>query len=395
MYGEFRRRFWLPPRAHGEIIEDRRVSWLELFYDLTYVVVIGRAAHQLAGDVTWRGVFHFAVVFGLVWIAWMNGTLYYELHGREDGRTRVFVFIQMLILALLAVYAGDASGDDGSGFAIVYVLFLTVLTWLWYSVRRRDREEYMATTGRFLWAMVITIVTMAISVLIPGEERVIIWTVLVLFWVVGGLVLAGAPGMDSALPVTESLVERYGLLVIIVLGEVVVGVVEGLSDAERSAEVIATGLFGLSIGFAYWWTYFDFVNRRRPLAIPSVRLRWLFTHLPLTMAIAAAGAAMVSLIEHGREASTPAATAWLLSGSVLVALVALIVNLRTLEENPPVPVSVSLLVAGAVAMFFGWVAPRPWILAALLVMTLFGLWFYAVFRRLQAREGLGDDGAPT
>lgn len=104
---------------------------------------------------------------------------------------------------------------------------------------------------------------------------------------------------------------------------------------------------------------------------------------------------MVSLIEHGPEASTPAATAWLLSGSVLVALVALIVNLRTLEENPPVPVSVSLLVAGAVAMFFGWVAPRPWILAALLVMTLFGLWFYAVVRRLQAREGLGDDGAPT
>ena len=95
------------------------MSWLELFYDLTYVVVIGRIAHELAGDVSWRGVFRFAVVFGLVWIAWMSGTLYYELHGREDGRTRFFVFVQMLILALLAVYAGDASGEDGPAFAIV------------------------------------------------------------------------------------------------------------------------------------------------------------------------------------------------------------------------------------------------------------------------------------
>jgi low temperature requirement protein LtrA len=394
VYAEFRRRFWLPPRAHGEIIEDRRVSWLELFYDLTYVVVIGRIAHRLAGDVSWRGAFHFAVVFGLVWIAWMNGTLYYELHGREDGRTRVFVFIQMLILALLAVYAGDASGADGSGFAIVYILFLAVLTWLWYSVRRRDREEYMVVTGRFLWAMLITILTIAISILVTNDGRMIIWATLVLFWVVGGVVLAWAPGMDSALPVTDSLVERYGLLVIIVLGEVVVGVVEGLSEAERNAEVIATGLFGLSIGFAYWWTYFDFVGRRRPLAVPSVRFRWLFTHLPLTMAMAAAGAAMISLIEHGGEASTPAATAWLLSGSVLVALMALIINLRTLEEGAPAPLSISLLVAGAGAMFFGWLGPRPWVLAALLVVTLLGLWFYAVMRRYQAWGGL-EDRAPA
>jgi low temperature requirement protein LtrA len=63
---EFRRRFWLPPRAHGEIIEDRTVSFLELFYDLVYVVVIGRAAHHLAEHVSWRGVGEFAVIFGLI-----------------------------------------------------------------------------------------------------------------------------------------------------------------------------------------------------------------------------------------------------------------------------------------------------------------------------------------
>ena len=392
MFAEFRRRFWLPPRAHGEIIAHRTVSWLELFYDLVYVVVISRTAHQLATDVSWRGVFEFAAVFGLVWIAWMNGTLYYELHGREDGRTRVFVFVQMLLLALLAVYASGASSEDGSGFAIVYILFLAVLTWLWYSVRRLDTEQYMVATARFLWGMIITIATMGLSIFLALEARVIVWAVLVVFWVVGGLILARAPGMESALPVTDSLVERYGLFVIIVLGEVVVGVVDGLSEADRSAEVIATGLLGLSVGFAYWWTYFDFVGRRGPLDNPVVRMRWLFAHLPVTMSIAAGGAAMVSLIEHGSDVSTPAATAWLLSGSVALGLAALILHMRALRDfEDPVfgSASASMGIAVAVVVLVGWLAPPPWLMAALLVVTLLVLWFYGVGRRyqLQAAEG--------
>ena len=52
----FRRYFWKPPRAHGDVIEDRSVSFLELFYDLVSVVVIARAAHTLAEHVLWRGV---------------------------------------------------------------------------------------------------------------------------------------------------------------------------------------------------------------------------------------------------------------------------------------------------------------------------------------------------
>jgi len=98
MLSRFRSRFWLPPRAHGDLIENRTISFLELFYDLVFVVVIARAAKTLAEDVTWRKSGEFAVVFGLIWIAWLRATLYYDLHGREDGRTRVFVFLQMTLL---------------------------------------------------------------------------------------------------------------------------------------------------------------------------------------------------------------------------------------------------------------------------------------------------------
>ena len=106
----FKRWFWRPPRPHGETIADRTVSFLELFYDLVYVAVIAQAAHHLAEHVSLRGFAEFAVVFALIWIAWVNGSLYLELHGREDGRTRNIVFVQMGVLVLLAVFTADAAG---------------------------------------------------------------------------------------------------------------------------------------------------------------------------------------------------------------------------------------------------------------------------------------------
>jgi Bacterial low temperature requirement A protein (LtrA) len=60
-----RRWFLRPPRPHGDVIEDRTVSFLELFYDLVYVVLVGQLAHTLAEDVSWSGVLDFAVVRSL------------------------------------------------------------------------------------------------------------------------------------------------------------------------------------------------------------------------------------------------------------------------------------------------------------------------------------------
>jgi low temperature requirement protein LtrA len=137
----FKSRFWQPPRAHGDIIEDRTVSFLELFYDLIYVVVIARAAHSLAEHLTWRGVGDFAVVFGMIWLAWLNGSIYQDLHGREDGRSRTFIFVQMAILGLLGAYTADAAGSGGRGFALIYAALFAVLTWLWFSVRRRTPKS--------------------------------------------------------------------------------------------------------------------------------------------------------------------------------------------------------------------------------------------------------------
>jgi Bacterial low temperature requirement A protein (LtrA) len=110
------------------------------------VAVIGQAAHHLAERVSGRGVAEFAVVFALIWIAWINGSLYLDPHGREDGRTRSLVFVQMGILALLAVFTADATDGSGRGFAVVYAIYQVLQTGLWYSVWLRDRRDHPSTS---------------------------------------------------------------------------------------------------------------------------------------------------------------------------------------------------------------------------------------------------------
>lgn len=56
-------RWFRPPRPHGDLIEDRSVGFLELFYDLVFVVLIAQLAHTLATHATWTGVRGFVVVF--------------------------------------------------------------------------------------------------------------------------------------------------------------------------------------------------------------------------------------------------------------------------------------------------------------------------------------------
>ena len=84
------------------------------------MAVIGQASRQLAEHITVRGAVERAIIFGLIWFTWVNGSLYVELHGGEDGRTRNVVFVQMCILALLAVFTADAADRDGAAFSVVY-----------------------------------------------------------------------------------------------------------------------------------------------------------------------------------------------------------------------------------------------------------------------------------
>ncbi len=311
----FRRWFLQPPRAHGEIIEHRTVGFLELLYDLVYVVLIGQAAHGLADHPGWEGVGGFAVVFAIVWVAWLNGSAYHELHGREDGRNRALMFLQMILLAVMGAFVADAASPgtagarDGFGLAVSDALLLLLFTWQWAGVRRQDTPAMRRVSTPYLVGMAASVVVMGGSAFVPQEARVWTWAVFALAWVAGPAILWTRPGSGAgtgALRATESMVERFGLFTLIVLGEVVAGVVEGLATSDRSVTSIATAALALVVGFGFWWTYFDLAGRQPTRRTGGAFTLWLFSHLPATAAIAASGAAMVGLVDHASDARTPA-----------------------------------------------------------------------------------------
>lgn len=98
------------------------------------------------------------------------------------------------------------------------------------------------------------------------------------------------------------------------LGETLTGVVTGLAGEPVTALTIAVGLGAVVVGFGAWETYFDLAGHRPPRPTRGAGLLWLLSHLPLTAAVAAMGAAMVSLITHAHDGRTPAGTAWVLRG---------------------------------------------------------------------------------
>jgi low temperature requirement protein LtrA len=385
----FRDWFWRPPRPHGATIRDRVVTNLELFYDLVYVAVIGQAANHLSEDVSSVSIAGFAIVFAMIWFAWINGSLYLEIHGRQDGRTRSFVFLQMGILVLLAVFTAGATGPDGPAFGLVYAALFAVMGWLWFSVRGQDESQFRTPTAAYALGMAISVAVIVATAFLPTDPRIAIWAAFCAAWLAAFAVIGRIPAFAIAMSPTQSLVERFGLFTIIVLGEVVIGVVDGLSRAGRDPVTIATGLLALSVGFGFWWSYFDIVGRRLPRPAGQAVFPWVLSHLPITMAIAAAGAGMTSLIAHAHDASPPPATGWLLAGAVAVALLGLILTSLSLEDARRLPavyrkIASTMAVGATAAVIVAWLEPTAWLSALALAAILSIVWAVAIGRFLRA-----------
>jgi low temperature requirement protein LtrA len=397
----FRRWFWRPPRAHGEVIHDRPVGFLELYYDLVYVAVIIQLAHRAAHELTIEGLLQYTVVFSLIFIAWVNGSLYLELHGGDDGRTRTVVFVQIALLALLAVFIGDAASSTGAQFTLAYGAFIGFMAYLWHDGRRRDRRdqpESVQVLGGYVLALAISAVVIVAAVALPDELRMVVWAAFAVVWLAGIWLAGRSPtGLQRVIVPTDALVERFGLFVIIVLGEVFFGVVNGLVAITRDGLTVLTGMVALALGFAFGWIYFDLVGRRLPRRDGRALARWMLGHLPMTLAISVAGAAGVSLVEHAHDATTPTGTAWALSGAVAVGLLALVVIKDTLGDArrlPSVygPVGVASIAGAAAALVVGWARPAPWLLGLLLIVILAALWLFAMGRLISA-DGLDRERA--
>jgi len=229
--------------------------------------------------------------------------------------------------------------------------------------------------------------------------RVAVWAAIVVGSIALVVVYLLRSSDDSlGIRATDSMAERFGLFNIIVLGEVVVGVVDGLRGVgDLDFRTVATGVLGLSIAFGFWWTYFDFVGRRLPRQDGGSLALWLYSQLPIAVAVAAAGAGMVSLIEHAADARTPGPTSWLLAGSVSALLIALVATIVVLADYRRLaalyrPLAVALLLGAVAALAIGWARPAPWLLATLLDLILIAIWSFAFARSLRTTQVAPEPG---
>ncbi len=264
--------WWRHPRRASET-QDRNVSFLELFYDLVYIVLVAELAHALAGHVDWKGVWTFAFLFAIVWWSWFNGSSYHDLHGNNDLRTRTFTYLQMFAVAAMAVFAHNALSSGSVGFAVSYAAFQLILTFLWWRTGVHDPEHRVLSNPYALTFLITTILFVA-SVFVPAPWRFYLWGLAVLISLVLPITQltrrderAQAQFERSALSLSPALVERFGLFTILVLAEVIVGVVQGLLEREQLSALAGwTGVLGMVIAFGFWGLYFDYVSHRPPVA---------------------------------------------------------------------------------------------------------------------------------
>jgi low temperature requirement protein LtrA len=305
--------------------EGHRASTpLELLYDLTIVVAFGTAgdqlAHYVAEDHAGAGVAGFAfAAFAVSW-AWLNYSWFASAYDTDDWVFRLATMVQMvgvivLSLGLPQMFASIDHGDmlDNRVMVAGYVVMRVALVFLWWEVSRHDPERertarsYMTTVGV---AQVGWVVVAAVS--LPVGTTFAAMVPLFAIELVGPFIAerkAGTPWHP------HHIAERYGLLVIITLGEVILGTVASLNavvhgEAGWTVDAALLAIAGVGLAFGCWWMYFAV-----PWAEPLVRHRergWAFGygHLVVFAALAAMGAGLhvgAFALEDEAEIGTTAA----------------------------------------------------------------------------------------
>src|SRR5258705_11233782 len=114
--------WWGPPRKFDPNFEERKISWLELFFDLVYVIAISRITHHLSLHISMSGFFEYSGLFILIFWGWFNGSLYHDIHSNAGLRTRLMTLWQRLIMAALAITIDQPSGKLFANTTIVFMI---------------------------------------------------------------------------------------------------------------------------------------------------------------------------------------------------------------------------------------------------------------------------------
>ena len=393
-----RRRTWIRPTD-----EHSGVTTLELFFDLVFVFAITQVTAFMADDLGWRGALRGLVLLALLWWSWCSYSWLGNQARADEGIVRSAMIGAMAALFVVALAIPEAWGDDGGGISapvlLAVCLGLVRLGHLAvYVVAAGEDTALRRTVLRTAVPVVAAAVLLVVGAVLGGPAQTVLWALALLVDYSGVYLLGGG----WRLPAPGHFAERYGLIVIIALGESLIAVGVGAGDLPLTVPVVVGALLGLTVSVALWWLYFDVVAPvaervlRRAQGEERVRLArdsYTYLHFPMVAGIIYLALGLKKVAQYISDTEHHALTdplkgtgLWALYYGVAAYLLAhLAFRKRNIGSvNRPRAVAVVLLLAGPLA-----VAPLPALAQlAVLAAVLVGLIAFEVVHYAEARAAV-------
>ena len=236
--------------AHGRRREAR--SPLELFFDLVFVFALTQVTLLMSNNPSWEGLGQGVLVLAALWWAWGAYAWLTNYIAADEGAERLLMFAAMGAFLITALAVPEAFGEDALLFAIAYA----AARWLHIFIFAEANDDI--DTGQAIVRLARTALPAPLmligAALLGGTAQAVIW-ILALAVDFGGPFVFGVRGFQVS---AGHFAERFGLIVIIALGESIVAIGAGL-EGELDAGVVAAAALGLVVACALWWAYFDWV----------------------------------------------------------------------------------------------------------------------------------------
>jgi low temperature requirement protein LtrA len=240
-------------RLTATLREGERVTPLELFFDLVFVLALTQCTALMAHHPTWEGLAQGLLVLGMLWWSWTGYSWLTSVIDPEEGAVRLVMFGAMAALLLVSLCVPEAFGDLALAFALIYGLVRSAHIAL-FMLASPDDDALRHSVLALAASTAVAVALLATASLFDGLAQGALWA-LALLLDMGGPYFFGSGGWKL---VPGHFAERHGLIVIIALGESIVAIGLG-ADHELSLGIAAAAVLGVGLTAAMWWVYFDIV----------------------------------------------------------------------------------------------------------------------------------------
>ena len=282
---------------------EARVSPLELFFDLVFVFALTQVTAFLAEDPTFAQLGRGLVLLAIIWWAWSGYAWLTSTVDPELLLPRLVMFAAMAAMLVITLATPGAFASDGVVWGLGYLAVRLLHAALFALAARGDpallRAVFSLVASLIPGAGLIILASAAFD----GATRDLLWVAaLVLDY---GIVLSR--GVEGWHVHAAHFAERFGLVLIIALGESIVAIGIGAEDVELSAQVILAGVLAVGVVCVLWWLYFDvvavvaehrFVEATGLTQLRLARDSYALLHLPMIAGIVLFALGVKKILEH-------------------------------------------------------------------------------------------------